>query len=218
MRKNQKGFSAVEGLLIFIIVAIIAGVGWYVWDSNKKTNNILNSADKSSNATPISTKKKTTTDKTTPDPYSGWKGYTNSKYGISFKYPTTWALSDESQLDPSKSATKQEFATGLKLTTDTKYNNTVGVEVLDESLSTAGAWYDNNYNQSPLITKTTNTLKGKSSVQYDVTNSGVNSKLYLFGVGDKTYSFWSVNEQLNTQADSNYWTTFSKVFDSFQIQ
>jgi hypothetical protein len=108
----------------------------------------------------------------------------------------------------------------LKLTTDTKYNNTVGVEVLDESLSTAGAWYDNNYNQSPLnkVTKTTNTLKGKSSVQYDVTNSGVNSKLYLFGVGDKTYSFWSVNEQLNTQADSNYWTAFSKVFDSFQIQ
>jgi predicted negative regulator of RcsB-dependent stress response len=48
MSKNQKGFSAIEGLLIFIIVGIIAGVGWYVWDSNKKTNDILNSADKSS--------------------------------------------------------------------------------------------------------------------------------------------------------------------------
>jgi hypothetical protein len=40
MSKNQKGFSAIEGLLIFIIVGIIAGVGWYVWDSNKKTNDI----------------------------------------------------------------------------------------------------------------------------------------------------------------------------------
>lgn len=217
MSKNQKGFSVIEGFLIFIIVAIIAGVGWYVWDSSKKTDETLKNTG---NSKVIPTKKKTDSSKVTPDPYSGWKAYTNSKYGISFKYPTTWTLSDESQLDPSKSATKQEFATGLKLTTNTKYNNTVGVEVLDENLSTAGAWYDNNYKQSPLnkITKTTNTLKDKSSIQYDVTNSGVNSKLYLFGVGDKTYSFWSVNEQLNTQADSNYWTTFSKVFDSFQIQ
>jgi flagellin-like protein len=49
MSRNQKGFSAIEGLLIFIIVAIIAGAGWYVWDSNKKTNNILSNTDKGSN-------------------------------------------------------------------------------------------------------------------------------------------------------------------------
>lgn len=61
MSKNQKGFSAIEGLLIFIIVAIIAGVGWYVWDSNKKTNDILNNAEKSSGsvARPTTNKKET---------------------------------------------------------------------------------------------------------------------------------------------------------------
>jgi hypothetical protein len=36
MRLNQKGFSALEGLLIFIVIALLAGIGWYVWDQNKK--------------------------------------------------------------------------------------------------------------------------------------------------------------------------------------
>lgn len=64
MRRNQNGFSVVEGLLIFIIIAIIAGVGWYVRDSNKKTNDILNSADKSSSPVARSTinKKETKTE------------------------------------------------------------------------------------------------------------------------------------------------------------
>ena len=33
--KNQKGFSAVEGFLILVIVTMIGGVGWYVWKSNQ---------------------------------------------------------------------------------------------------------------------------------------------------------------------------------------
>jgi type II secretory pathway pseudopilin PulG len=48
MRNKQKGFSLVEGLLIFVIVGILASTCWYVWSSNKKTNDLLNKADKSS--------------------------------------------------------------------------------------------------------------------------------------------------------------------------
>lgn len=32
---NQKGFGIVEGLLVFIAVAIIAGVGFYVYRTSK---------------------------------------------------------------------------------------------------------------------------------------------------------------------------------------
>ncbi len=36
MRKlDQKGFTAVEGLLIFVIISILAGTGWYVWHANR---------------------------------------------------------------------------------------------------------------------------------------------------------------------------------------
>ncbi len=45
--KNQKGFGAVEALLILVIVGIIGGAGWYVFQSQKKTNQSLDNANKS---------------------------------------------------------------------------------------------------------------------------------------------------------------------------
>ncbi len=41
MKFNQKGFSAIEGLLILIIVGALAGVGWYVFNAKNKTDNTL---------------------------------------------------------------------------------------------------------------------------------------------------------------------------------
>lgn len=46
--KNQKGFSAVEGLLILIIVAIVGGTGYFVVNAQKKTNTNLDNAAQSS--------------------------------------------------------------------------------------------------------------------------------------------------------------------------
>lgn len=34
---NVKGFGAVEGLLIFVVLGIIGGTGWYVYSSQKQT-------------------------------------------------------------------------------------------------------------------------------------------------------------------------------------
>jgi hypothetical protein len=90
MSKNQKGFSAVEGLLIFIIVAIIAGVGWYVWDSNKKTNDILSSADKSSNVKLKASQPKDKSEQT--DETANWLLFKASNGKYSIKIPDGWNL------------------------------------------------------------------------------------------------------------------------------
>lgn len=37
MRKNEKGSSAVVGLLLLFVIGIIGLVGWYVWQSSHKT-------------------------------------------------------------------------------------------------------------------------------------------------------------------------------------
>jgi len=50
--KNQKGFSAVEGLLILVIVAIIGGTGYFVMSTQKKTNTNLDNAAQSSQVVP----------------------------------------------------------------------------------------------------------------------------------------------------------------------
>lgn len=47
MRKNEKGFSAVEGLLIFAAVALIGLAGWYIWQ-NKSSRRPLNQSSQQS--------------------------------------------------------------------------------------------------------------------------------------------------------------------------
>ena len=44
MVKKSDGFSAVEGVLILLIVGIIGFTGWYVMNSKKKADSSLNSA------------------------------------------------------------------------------------------------------------------------------------------------------------------------------
>lgn len=48
---DQRGFSALETILLLIIVAIIAGVGGYVLHANNKAGSTINAANKSSSTT-----------------------------------------------------------------------------------------------------------------------------------------------------------------------
>lgn len=50
LRNNQTGFTAAEGLLIAVVVAIIAFTGWFVWHSQQKTDETFNDANKVQNA------------------------------------------------------------------------------------------------------------------------------------------------------------------------
>lgn len=75
---NQKGFSAVEGLLIVIIVLLVGFIGYYVWHTQKNTNDTLNSASKVPQSSPT---------KATPV-----KLFKLTNLGVEFKLPDT--LSD----------------------------------------------------------------------------------------------------------------------------
>lgn len=57
MKKSQKGFALVEGLLTVIAIALIVFVGYYVWHSQKQTNKTLDTATNTSNSTPAPSKK-----------------------------------------------------------------------------------------------------------------------------------------------------------------
>lgn len=45
---NRKGFAAAEAILIVVILAILGGTGYYVYNANKKTNDTLDSASNTS--------------------------------------------------------------------------------------------------------------------------------------------------------------------------
>lgn len=51
MKLNTKGFTAVEGLLIFLVLAIIGGAGWFVMKSRDTANKSLDNANNSKTAT-----------------------------------------------------------------------------------------------------------------------------------------------------------------------
>ena len=57
-KMNQKGFAAVEAVLIVVILAIIGGTGYYVYHTNKKSNDTLNSASQVAASSPGKISKK----------------------------------------------------------------------------------------------------------------------------------------------------------------
>lgn len=86
MRTNQKGFSAVEAVLILIVIALLAFAGWYVWKKNNK-----DTEPKSGSATSQNQQK----DEIKPaekkvDPYAGWKSGELVYEKLTYKYPADW--------------------------------------------------------------------------------------------------------------------------------
>src|SRR4051794_31587645 len=60
MNKDPKGFTAVEGLLILVIVGLVSFAGWYVWKATNNAHNNLDSANSvNSSAIPAITAIKT---------------------------------------------------------------------------------------------------------------------------------------------------------------
>jgi hypothetical protein len=88
MKRNQGGFSVVEGLLIFIIVGIIGGTGWYVMNANNKTNDTLDNSGLGTAAK--SSKKASPAPASQADPTASWTAYSSVDGKYSLKYPTTW--------------------------------------------------------------------------------------------------------------------------------
>lgn len=82
-QKYQQGFTAIEGLLIVLVLAVVGFGGYYVWHSQQTTITTAKTTAVSSKAT---------TNTATSSPYSGWNTYTFSKEKLTFRYPTTWTV------------------------------------------------------------------------------------------------------------------------------
>jgi hypothetical protein len=88
MKRNQCGFTAVAGLLVLVIVAIIGGTGWYVMQANKNTDNTLNKAGLGTAAK--SAKKSSPAPAPKADPTADWVAYSSKTGNFSLRYPSSW--------------------------------------------------------------------------------------------------------------------------------
>lgn len=90
MKQNQKGFGAVEGVLIVVLVLAIAFGGWYVWKQQPVADNGAKknaTAQKQANST-------NKPEPQVPDPAADWITYTNTDGKFSFKHPKSWVFAE----------------------------------------------------------------------------------------------------------------------------
>lgn len=88
-------------ITVLVTAGLIGGGGYYYLNKkfsdekatlNKQISDLNDEIDALKNPASSSS----TTDTTaTADPTSDWKTYTNAKYGISFKYPKSWVIDDD---------------------------------------------------------------------------------------------------------------------------
>lgn len=86
MRTNQKGFSAVEAIIILIVVAVLVFAGWYVWKKNNKEPDTKNESTTSQNQKNDETK----SDEKKVDPYADWRSGELVYEKLTYKYPADW--------------------------------------------------------------------------------------------------------------------------------
>jgi len=78
IRKNEQGFSALELILVILIIGILCVAGYFVYKNHKNTKT-------SSSVAPYITKTASTNNSTL-----GWKTFNWTYEGLSIKYPPTW--------------------------------------------------------------------------------------------------------------------------------
>ncbi len=87
---RQRGFSAPQVLLMIVVVGLLAGTGWFVWQAKNKTNDTLASTAKSGTE-PQKTDKKAGATKPTTNPTADWTSESNTPGKFSLKHPKSWA-------------------------------------------------------------------------------------------------------------------------------
>ena len=84
---NSKGFSAVELVLVLVIVGFIGFMGWYVWNQNKSS-----APSKSTKSVTVSNKTSAKTNEVSPPSsfVSSANFKTVTENGITVSYPDNW--------------------------------------------------------------------------------------------------------------------------------
>jgi hypothetical protein len=89
MKKRQKGFGAVELIIILLILLALVLGGWYVWSKMSKDKD-AKATEKT--ATSSATGEDADTDATSPT--EGWEVYSNEAGDYTFKYPAAWVFAE----------------------------------------------------------------------------------------------------------------------------
>jgi hypothetical protein len=208
MKKNQKGFGAIEGLLILVITIIIGFAGWYVWHTKNNTNSTYSS-------TANTTKSSSGTKSIAPNPYTGWKTYSSPlNSGLSFKYPADWSFTPPTSVFTNNSGGQENDVTLYSVTPTVKAGNGAAISTNQFMCVTfdeyGGPWHNIDWKLGSLLSSEKfmsgstsimlNTYKGDTPMQdqmlliTDPSNSNGN-----YFISTKNNYYVAVTAQFNCQ-------------------
>lgn len=88
-KKRRAGFSIVEVLIIVVVITLLAGAGWLVYQNRTKLTHTAANSNRTNNHQQTNTKSH-------PDPYAGWQTFNDTGYGVAtgirLKYPADWQI------------------------------------------------------------------------------------------------------------------------------
>jgi len=110
LKQNESGFSAVEVVLVLIIVVLLGVVGWFVYKNQKKTSPSTSTA---TSPTPASNSAPTTTQPA--DLYEGWQTITFAPENLILKFPSDVKMQQPTKLvaNDSTGSSVGEYFTNL---------------------------------------------------------------------------------------------------------
>jgi hypothetical protein len=214
MKKLEGGFSVVEGLLIFIIVGIIGGTGWYVMQANKKTNDTLNNAGLGTASK--STKKTNPPSAPQADTTANWIAYSSKTGNFSLKYPSAWATAT----DPGSCG--GSAATGIFLLGGNSAS--VGKCGSDDSGQITVTWRNDRNSCGDLDagtwtmnSKETTLASGVKGTKITATAKDQGSELGTVPVGTKTVQYCFIANGKMYIADYTQLATYPNVLSDFDL-
>lgn len=199
LRSKEAGFSAVEVVLVLVMVALIGAAGYIAYKSHSKTT------------TPALT-----------DPYAGWKTYTSPlSSGLSFKYPADWSFTPPAQVFTNNAGGQYNDVTLYSVKPTTKPGDGAAVPTNQFMCVTfdeyGGTWQGNHSPFSALLSSDT-FQSGGATIMLNTYKGGTpyNDKHSMQDI------MWLITNPSNSNGNhyistkNNYWVAVSAQFNCQQ--
>ncbi len=200
---KQRGFTAIDVLIVLVVVVILGGTGHIIWIRSNNANKSAKSGGSDSSST-TATAIADSAKKQSPQPPAykittsvppDWKNYSNAKYKFSFSYPSIISVGVITQNFINWGTIPGELVSALaspKPNGPGIYPESFQVNVTKQSL-TQTLSYEKNYLTSPPLSMTKLitsmlTFKGHNAYEIDIPapDSAI-TKVYLIAANGYTY-------------------------------
>lgn len=204
MKKNQKGFSVIEVLVVIVVVGLLGAVGWLVYDRQSSK-----SVDKPVIQASTTQKQETSKqEEKTIDPFEGWQAFNNSKLKFTFQHPSDW---ESVVFDENGMFSVTLTAPGTTATDGPYEEITNGAKIYTSCPNTAYTSLDQFKKESSIYTGSSTdkhkvTVNGADAEQYVVGNEGPGKRITTFFAGKQMCDV-AIQESVYKKAE------FSKVYD-----